>query len=163
MGGSNMICKLSRIRRAVKWSGLAACVAAITIWAATLRVLAGYSGMSCDVYVGGGVLWINSISSKSALGWQTFDARQVSFGGRLVPETGISRSWTSSGQLRRTRYFNIPLWIPVLAMAVPTVWVWRRDRRVPPGYCQSCGYNLTANVSGACPECGTTTSWGHRS
>lgn len=24
----------------------------------------------------------------------------------------------------------------------------------PPGHCQSCGYNLTGNVSGMCPECG---------
>jgi hypothetical protein len=23
------------------------------------------------------------------------------------------------------------------------------------GFCQKCGYNLTGNVSGQCPECGT--------
>ena len=25
----------------------------------------------------------------------------------------------------------------------------------PLGHCQQCGYNLTGNVSGVCPECGT--------
>ena len=25
----------------------------------------------------------------------------------------------------------------------------------PPGHCQKCGYDLTGNVSGVCPECGT--------
>ena len=24
----------------------------------------------------------------------------------------------------------------------------------PPGTCQQCGYNLTGNISGVCPECG---------
>lgn len=24
----------------------------------------------------------------------------------------------------------------------------------PPGHCSHCGYNLTGNVSGVCPECG---------
>ena len=33
--------------------------------------------------------------------------------------------------------------------------VLERDRRYPPGHCLKCGYNLTGNVSGVCPECGT--------
>jgi len=31
----------------------------------------------------------------------------------------------------------------------------RAYRRIPLGHCQSCGYNLFANTSGICPECGT--------
>ncbi len=31
----------------------------------------------------------------------------------------------------------------------------RNRRRFPPGHCQKCGYNLTGNVSGRCPECGS--------
>ncbi len=29
-------------------------------------------------------------------------------------------------------------------------------KKIPPGCCQHCGYNLTGNVSGTCPECGAT-------
>ncbi|MHC4066868.1 MAG: hypothetical protein ACYSUI_20520 [Planctomycetota bacterium] len=31
---------------------------------------------------------------------------------------------------------------------------WCRRSRYAPGFCQGCGYDLTGNVSGVCPECG---------
>ena len=31
---------------------------------------------------------------------------------------------------------------------------WPHRRRFPIGFCEYCGYNLTGNVSGRCPECG---------
>jgi len=49
----------------------------------------------------------------------------------------------------------LPLWIPFLIVAIPTGVLWRRDRRIPQGHCQECGYSLTGNTSGVCPECGT--------
>jgi len=52
--------------------------------------------------------------------------------------------------------FLLPLWIPFVIFAIPTASLWWIDRRrIPPGHCQRCGYNLTGNVSGLCPECGT--------
>lgn len=33
-----------------------------------------------------------------------------------------------------------------------------RRFRIPPGYCRKCLYDLTGNVSGICPECGTPVS-----
>jgi len=40
-------------------------------------------------------------------------------------------------------------------LVLPIAWVvvWRR-RRVRPGRCRRCGYDLKMNVSGQCPECG---------
>lgn len=55
---------------------------------------------------------------------------------------------------------GVPLWIPFALMAgyatstlVSTALRRRRLRRV--GKCVRCGYDLTGNVSGVCPECGT--------
>ena len=63
------------------------------------------------------------------------------------------------GAYRRT--LAIPLWIPFVLLAIPTWLLWRRDRlRLPPRCCQKCGYDLTGNVSGRCPECGATASAG---
>lgn len=50
---------------------------------------------------------------------------------------------------------RIPLWLPLVIVATPTATLlWRDRRRILPGYCKQCGYNLTGNVSGVCPECG---------
>ncbi len=49
--------------------------------------------------------------------------------------------------------FRGPLWIPALLVAIPSLLLWRRNRKLPKYYCE-CGYNLTGNVSGVCPECG---------
>jgi hypothetical protein len=50
---------------------------------------------------------------------------------------------------------GVPLWSLLLIIGAPTCFgVWRNRRRIPPGHCRTCGYNLTGNVSGACPECG---------
>lgn len=51
----------------------------------------------------------------------------------------------------------IPWWeLCTLAALLAAVVIWfALPRRAPRGCCRSCGYNLTANVSGVCPECGT--------
>jgi hypothetical protein len=52
---------------------------------------------------------------------------------------------------------QLPLWMPFLLLVMPTVILFWLDRARPPSHCcQGCGYDLTANVSGTCPECGQT-------
>lgn len=49
-------------------------------------------------------------------------------------------------------YFLVALAILLL---IPVAILWRLDRpRIPPGHCATCGYDLTGNTSGRCPECG---------
>ncbi|HVP13633.1 MAG TPA: hypothetical protein VMV94_20835 [Phycisphaerae bacterium] len=50
---------------------------------------------------------------------------------------------------------RFPVWIFVLLAIFAVSWAaWRKHRRIPPGHCLKCSYNLTGNVSGICPECG---------
>src|SRR5262249_39567254 len=60
----------------------------------------------------------------------------------------------SAGNRDAFRWVMVPLWAFLLPCAGLTLWLWRRDQRhVQPGHCR-CGYDLTGNVSGRCPECG---------
>jgi hypothetical protein len=46
--------------------------------------------------------------------------------------------------------------VALLLLVTALGWVFPRviRSRFPPGHCQTCGYNLTGNTSGRCPECG---------
>ena len=64
--------------------------------------------------------------------------------------------WFQAGRLGYGPSFTIeiPLWVPWLAILFPTLWLWCFDRRHAPGLCQRCGYDLSGNTTGVCPECG---------
>ncbi len=56
---------------------------------------------------------------------------------------------------------DVPLWAPFMVLVAATGMLWYFDRRrFPPDHCQYCGYDLTGNVSGRCPECGTVVNRG---
>ena len=51
---------------------------------------------------------------------------------------------------------TVPLWIPAIPIGLCCVFLFLRDHRgIAPSHCQECGYDLTGNMSGVCPECGT--------
>ena len=87
--------------------------------------------------------------------------------GRSICDSA-SRPWNRSafykkqmnaGVLRRT--FEAPVWfvssvlflLPLTMIGKPILLKWRRRGK---GLCLECGYNLTGNVTGVCPECGAT-------
>jgi hypothetical protein len=64
------------------------------------------------------------------------------------PDTGLTLE--PVGVIIDTLLFSVALWLVLFGPGVLR-WFWRRHRR----RCTECGYNLTGNVSGRCPECGT--------
>jgi hypothetical protein len=142
----------SRTTRALKWVGTALCVASFAAWPVSVRVDCGYVS---DAFASGcglsyGFYWI---------GWY----------GRPVRGCGL---WCKRVDPPVHSEFSLPdhttntggggtIWIPAkfgsLLIVLPTALLWWLDRRripVPAGYCEECGYDLTGNVSGRCPECG---------
>ena len=64
-----------------------------------------------------------------------------------------------AGRIQATYLLTLPHWFIALFFATyPTIAFirgpYRRYRRRKNGLCLKCGYNLTGNVSGVCPECG---------
>ena len=67
----------------------------------------------------------------------------------------IGKDWVISSSYYGGIWIGLPLWLLLLLTAIPTAWLWHRDRRrVRPGCCLRCGYDLTGNTSGVCSECG---------
>ena len=68
------------------------------------------------------------------------------------PTNGRPGRW--AGTSRRWACLSIPIWyFAAASLALFLFAEWRR-RRFPSHHCQRCGYNLSGNTSGRCPECG---------
>jgi len=62
-----------------------------------------------------------------------------------------SRSWNLSYQ----RGLFFPHWLVVLFLALAVLYLQRYSEPRRTGICSTCWYDLTGNLSGVCPECGT--------
>jgi hypothetical protein len=135
----DMTRKPSRVRRWLKWVGLVASTAVFVVWVVGYWYDVTYTGATWRVAFGRGctgVAWGSIVVSQ---GWN-------------VEEAGEFYVWPPLLWLQEALIF--PVWIPLALVAVSTAFFWYRDGRPPPGRCQGCGYYLTGNVTGRCPECG---------
>ena len=149
----------SRIRFVAKWTGFATLVGLACVWCSSAFALLSYRSNDYDVIVCGGTI--------------SFSRRAVPFSHLRGPSKKrfmltkgrypldwtprIEREYLDCFRSIKSNIVYIPLWIPFLAVAIPTTFLFWRDRRHRFGCCQHCGYNLTGNTSGNCPECGTNT------
>ena len=172
--------KPSRILRILKWAGVGICIVMTCAWSASNRWVIGLprdgvsftiDGGSLQIY--GGADWARNavrppqyVLPGSSGSVQRFPLRRYwTSSGRRSSKLHLSGPWTNPWHTvagkdpylnSYTWSLNIPLYLVLLSAALPTAFLWYRDRRrIPPGHCQRCGYNLTGNVSGVCSECGT--------
>ncbi len=173
-----------RIRRFLKWAGFIACVLIVValglsfLWAADYTIPGGdrfcvSEGRLNHTHWQGtpeNLEYFRQQALNSPWGGWSIHSIDVPAGYRSCGRDEIFRLPFSKGTGRSSAGFpgrgrgmvtitnrktSYPLWpLPVL-VAIPTAFLWHRDRRRhPPGHCQHCGYNLTGNVSGICSECG---------
>lgn len=142
----------SRLRRIAKWGGIALSMVLVLAWCGSYFRMRGWSSTKTRVTVYRGVVIMDQSEKPFfAPGWLNV----------LVDDQGSPvYLWVPSIKAFRLRSVNwrvvqyrLPLWVPFVIVAIPTAFLFRRDRRPLPGHC-SCGYDLTGNVSGRCPECG---------
>lgn len=152
-----MIYRPSRLRRWVKWVGLAGCVVMLICWPvghgrSVVLHVPGKHGLA----IGNGAIHLAIARSRVGTIVNWADSWGVTVFGNPQPFSywpyRTPKIWYSLGG---SKVFTLPLWIPLVIVAIPTALVWYRGRRPPRGHCQRCGYDLTGNVSGVCPECGT--------
>ena len=90
------------------------------------------------------------LSRKTQRLFGVFEFERLEFDGLFVPANSVHvRQWECRLHLWPLGAL-LSLW-PLLLMVQRA----RHHWRVPGERCSSCGYNLTGNVSGVCPECGT--------
>jgi len=137
----------------LKWVGTAACGVLIVAWTVSLQfnIWSQVSSRYLIAIVGGCLLLEKVPPGQGSGVWP-----QARPAGPLYWWPELNRAV----YIQKTHwewYMRVPIWCFLGITAVPTIWLWYRDRRrLSPDHCQHCGYNLTGNVSGTCPECGTT-------
>lgn len=160
----------ARRSRFLLLSGAVLTLFCAALWAVTVCCASGFSGTSVDsqghlhirsLYLAQGAavirtttvtLLFNSFAAPTKIEYFLLARQEAPLLWKPVVNKG-----TGIDQFSITQHIEIqlPLWLPFLIFSTPSAFLfWRDRRRIPTGHCQSCGYSLTGNVSGVCPECG---------
>ena len=139
----------SRVRRIAKWAGVGICTVVAIVWVVSGSWNVVYQWRHGDLWVYSGRLHYTTLVAQPT---------------HRPPKYGLSSArhkwhWVWSPytyvDYSTSPYVAVACWIPFLIVALPTgILFWRDRRRIPPGHCKKCGYDLTGNTSGRCPECG---------
>lgn len=144
--------RLSRPWRAVKWCATALCLTILIAWVGNGALRFGYNAPERGprfLFASGGVN-LSSRGTASSGSDAGFYAYSIAWND-LCNEF---RWWPYLYDGHAQWQVFVPLWLPAGVLALPTFILWWRDCRHAEGNCPYCGYDLTGNVSGVCPECG---------
>ena len=108
--------------------------------------------------------WLKMAAPRAFIREDGISLRHDSCIGPDIPHMMLPGEFTRPASVMTLRNvcfvrIDIPMCIfPALLLTFPTIAFirgpYRRHRRRKKGLCLKCGYNLTGNISGICPECG---------
>ena len=145
-----------RVFTIVSAVSLVLCLATAGVWIAAFA-RAGDCRLRGGVYVGwnrssNGIVWVSRTTTRaerSGPRWRSYGRMGFGYGWMMFDGGVVLES------------VSVSCWfLCTLTAFLPAIWLWRyrRHRRVAEDgmpHCAKCDYNLTGNVSGICPECGT--------
>lgn len=151
-----------------RWGGSVLCVLLIAATAASFWVgsairieIPGERGMSLQMQVQNGMVELIYLTENSATATWRFSfwlIRPHDLNIQILVPALQPRIFPVVARRYDGSRFEVlfPMWLAAIIVAVLCTILWRRRyRRVFPGACSNCGYDLTGNLSGICPECGT--------
>ncbi len=138
----------------VKWGGIGLWLTVFVLWFASRWRWIVFQDQ-CTIALRSGTFACGGPDSGVTYyiphGWTLIDPGDPLWGAMLYEWTW----WAWRCDLGPNWCFIFPLWVPLVITLPFGIFALRRSR-MRPGYCATCGYDLKGNVSGVCPECGTT-------
>ena len=141
-------------------------IATVTLWARSYShddsITIRPDPNECVVCVASGNLWLEKDCSWPDLNdpaWgRDYDMQVCGFGRRAGNVNHVSSDY-SVVSARYTKFWFIPMWFPCLLFVIIPVarllGIRGHGSFASDRVCAVCGYDLTGNTSGVCPECGT--------
>ena len=111
------------------------------------------------VWYSNGEIRIEAASGHLQIGWLLGGWNAL--GIRVHENKKWNFSWNLGWKTRTDAHhvLSVSLLVPLVLLALTTRALWRTKRWWwQEGHCNKCGYDLTGNVSGRCPECGESVS-----
>jgi hypothetical protein len=142
---------LRRVLTIASVLSLLLCLATALMWVRSHYVYDDHVFSHAIVYSDGGGIGYQSWPENSG-----YKVVPFAVGKRVTHAVIYPQPATTPPTIIQARYSQLMILFGCLPVASMLMLIHAYQVRHRRGHCRNCGYNLTGNTSGVCPECGTT-------